>query len=191
MQHNVTVRIFFIEKEINFCITTTSTNTGTGSGSTCAIECLSGYQVSGGEATCSLGAWQTPLPQCSPRDCTHTLSIANLDSASTSCSGTSSGQTCSFFCNAGYHPSGTLRCTLGNFNDDEVSCNPDPCDSDPDIQHISTASSSCEDTRSGLSCIYECESGYRRGGDAVAYCTFSSNPLPFSLKLNSRFALKH
>jgi hypothetical protein len=83
---------------------------GTGSGETCAIQCLSGYDAVGNNARCALGTWQSPLPTCNEQSCSGALSIANLDTGSTDCTSTASGQSCAFTCNTGYQPVGTLTC---------------------------------------------------------------------------------
>ena len=58
----------------------------TASGSSCAFECDAGYTASG-TASCLLGEFQAGV-SCNANSCVFNPSIANLDTTSTSCSGT-------------------------------------------------------------------------------------------------------
>jgi hypothetical protein len=58
--------------------------------------------------------------------------------------------------------------TRGDFNDEDVRCDPKPCSSNPNIDYIK--GTNCVGTDSGLDCAYECQNGYQRGGDRLVSC---------------------
>lgn len=132
---------------------------GTPSGATCDLVCLHGYTASAkSKATCFAGSWDIK-GGCEELRCAHGPRPEHADFEHLEdCTNVKPGGHCNLVCADGYFPSGNFTCTLGAY--DNQTCEPEPCQEDPDILHIDKDESPCERTRSDDSCIFRCESGW-------------------------------
>jgi len=108
---------------------------------------------------------------CNPNPCSDVLGIEHY-SAADNCAGTASDASCTPECDSGWTSSGDVSCSLGNWTDPGVTCDPDPCLADPPIAHLNGTSSSCEDTLSGATCSFNCNAGFTPSSSAT--CTTGS-----------------
>jgi hypothetical protein len=104
--------------------------------------------------------------QCDPLPCDVEPNILFADLTIESCVGTQSFETCAFYCEPGFHPSGEISCSLGNWNMD-AHCVPDDCSGSPTkIDNMDQFM--CTGTvPSGTACEYTCLPGYIRSSDVV------------------------
>jgi len=134
---------------------------------TCTLKCLDGYDENGESnlVTCPYeGGTASTSFRCTPSPCVGAPDISNV--VSNSCTSTSSGSSCAFSCAQGYTPSGNASCLLGEFQAG-VTCNPNPCLGDPNVEHIREAS--CLTTPHGTDCFYECEDGFRPSNSVTCH----------------------
>ena len=90
------------------------------------------------------------------------------ESASASCIGTESRDSCTFVCDQGWTATGSARCVKGEWIENEVLCFEDPCPAEPPVENLTTlASASCANTPSRESCSFVCAEGYTSSGPAT------------------------
>ena len=66
---------------------------------------------------------------------------------------------------ANWHPDPIVTCYNGSWLGGE--CLPDPCFTDPPFDNVDEAASLCENTTSGNTCSYVCETNYEPNGNAT------------------------
>ena len=86
--------------------------------------------------------------------------------ASTSCVGTESRDSCPFVCNRGWTATGSARCLKGEWIENEVLCFEDPCSNEPPVLNLSSTYS-CLNTPSRHNCSFVCSQGYTASGPAT------------------------
>ena len=95
-----------------------------------------------------------------------------INTGTTHCSNTPSGNWCSVSCNAGYTSTGSAKCYASNWIV-KPTCEPSPCSSDPLISNLNYAQTHCENTGHGLTCVVECKTGYTRNSMYVLSLSLS------------------
>ncbi|XP_035227794.1 P-selectin-like isoform X2 [Stegodyphus dumicola] len=148
-------------------------STGT-TGQICTITCQSGYTLTGGSGTlvCQAnGQWSGTLPICTAVSCPTLLAPAS-GSISGTCNPGASGQTCYFYCDAGYRLVGQSSLVCGS--DGRWSGRPPYCmaASCPALYRPENGalSGSCTDATMGSICSFSCQAGYTLNGPSTLYC---------------------
>lgn len=152
--------------------------TGKVEGNTCSFACNSGYVGTGAYSiTCRNGAWVGTTLTCAKIACPTISSSTNA--VANTCTGKVHGDSCVFFCNAGYTPANsTLRCDAGTWVGDVAQCSATPCPilGSPFGANVAT----CGAKVSGDVCTFACKAGFVAAGSASRTCTngdWSGTPL--------------
>merc|ERR1719247_278300 len=130
----------------------------------CLLSCLPGYYRKR-DPICRNGTWTSGL--CEKSRCMHRPLIKNGKADVFKCSSLALGMTCPLKCDVGYVQQGTLRC-LGTILSG-ASCVPAPCADAPNVDFASNQSV-CAGAPSGAVCSIQCQSGFKKTGDA--FCSF-------------------
>lgn len=151
-------------------------------GSECVVECDFGYQGSSSNYTCDLtGIFSGSVPICEAKRCEVPATLIGNVTFSSSCDGTTHGQSCLSVCNAGYAglPAQHL-CNDGTLLGNPPSCSPEPCTFEGFPLSMGLDSTDCVGAVSGETCQVTCLQGYELQGSPVLTClaatsTFSSS----------------
>eukprot|EP00940_MAST-03C_sp_MAST-3C-sp2_P000443 g443.t1 len=175
----------------NPCVESTVANAATPSplrgntGDILTVTCLSGFS-GGGQTTCDAATAKfVPALSCDPDPCSGpptSADIAHLETASCSGPFPGNGTECIFTCFEGYTASGPVTCSAGRWNAEHVSCDPDPCLTNPAslIPNADADSMRCTNVTSGSSCVVVCDEGYHIEdvSNAQARCSTGAFELP-------------
>jgi hypothetical protein len=125
----------------------------------CRYVCETNYAPNG-NATCLNGDWLNDT-RCVLLPCPENpVGIEYMNSSSTDCALTESGETCVVECNKGYVPIGLARCDLALWNTSSVFCEEAPCGNFT-IDFLDHNRTSCNNSKPhGFVCDYICEIGY-------------------------------
>eukprot|EP01064_Diplonema_japonicum_P037406 TRINITY_DN8740_c0_g1_i1.p1 TRINITY_DN8740_c0_g1~~TRINITY_DN8740_c0_g1_i1.p1 ORF type:complete len:2130 (+),score=388.50 TRINITY_DN8740_c0_g1_i1:56-6445(+) len=158
-------------------------------GATCStVQCDTGYDLSGTLVmACTPQAYYTvsgitctPTP-CSGGPITSTLPENSTAAGFAACTGMSTGMTCSYTCDTGYGPVGTLllACNSTGYSAVTAQCLPtDPCDKGPILSTVPSTTTAdrfdaCTTLISTQTCtkeMFSCMPGYTSTTDLVLEC---------------------
>lgn len=136
---------------------------GAPSGSFCELRCAPGYRPAG-DLYCAKGRWTEAT--CNPRpSCQAVPAIPHAVTGLYDCIDMPSGEACgNFSCEAGFEPSGELRCQAGHFS--RPRCGEARCMKAPIIENTRPGWS-CAAMDSGGVCPVVCKDGYAKTNDLV------------------------
>ena len=138
---------------------------------TCTLYCDQGYRIANSTVSSALncgldGGFAYTDFQCNPLPCDVEPDLLFADFSIQSCVGTASFDTCAFHCEPGFHPTGEISCSLGNWNMDAL-CEPDDCSGAPSKIDYMNEFMCTGTVPSGTACEFTCLPGYVRSSDVV------------------------
>eukprot|EP00054_Salpingoeca_dolichothecata_P028658 m.219346 g.219346 ORF g.219346 m.219346 type:complete len:3133 (-) comp26284_c0_seq1:107-9505(-) len=134
----------------------------------CTLLCNSGY-VASGTFDCSLGEFSEET--CDEAPCEGQPDTVDNAAAPDCGASTESGSTCTLDCNEGYSKSADWLCTRGDFSG--PTCDPDPCEGNPDQPANGPAPNCGASTEHEGTCGYTCNDGYT-GSDTEFTCSLGT-----------------
>ena len=129
----------------------------------CTVTCNAGYTLSSGGVSCPAGTI-TNDAVCTPDVCDSeptSLADGTIDCGS----GLVTDASCSFTCNTGYTPSGSITCTEGTL-DNDAKCTANACDGS--TQTVNHGTVDCNGLVTDGSCTVTCNTGYTLSSGGVS-----------------------